>query len=90
MSNGEEIRTLEERWRQSRRALPVYVGMLIVAVGSLWLVTRFIAIPGWIIILFLGLTLLTLIGDTINCLHCARKLKTLRRDAGATERIGRT
>lgn len=87
MSNGEEIRTLEKHWRQSRRAIPVYAGMLVGAAGILWLLTRFISIPGWIIILFLGLTALTLIGDMINCLHCARRLKTLRENRRTKQRV---
>jgi hypothetical protein len=80
MNTDKEIKELEKHWRQSRRAIPVYVGMLLAAAGILWLLARFFSIPVWVTVIVLGLTAFTLIGDVINCFHCARKLRTLRHE----------
>jgi len=80
MTTNREIKQIEKHWRRSRRAIPIYAGMLVAAIGTLWLLSRFVAIPLWVIVIVLGVTAFTLIGDIINCFHCARKLRTLKRE----------
>lgn len=80
MSTDNRIKEFEKRWRQSRKAIPIYAIMLIAAAGSIWLLSLFLAVPPWITIIVLGLTAFTLVGDIINCFHCARKLRTLRHE----------
>jgi fatty acid desaturase len=80
MSTDKEIKELEKRWRQSRKAIPIYTVLFVAAAGIVWVLSRFFAIPLWITLIVLGLTAFTLIGDIINCFHCAWKLRALRNE----------
>ncbi len=80
MSTDIQIKDFEKAWRRSRRAIPIYLGILVAAALILWLLARFFPIPLWLTVILLGLTAFTLIGDIINCFYCARKLRTLKHE----------
>lgn len=82
MSPDREIKELEQRWCQSRRAIPVYAAMFAVIAILFWLFGQFSTVPAWLTIVLaialLEMTAFTLIGDAVNCIYCSRKLKALR------------
>ena len=80
MTRDKEVEELEKHWRQSRKAIPINLGLLIATGGILWGLARFFTIPVWVMVIILGLTAFTLIGDLINCFHSARKLRKLRHE----------
>ncbi len=81
MSPDQEIGELEKRRRQSRRAIPVYAVLFAVVAILFWLFGQFATIPVWltiVLVIVLGMTAFTLIGDVVNCIYCSLKLKALR------------
>ncbi len=75
-----EIKRLENYRRQSRRAIPVHTALLLTAAFTIWLLSHVISVPIWATAIVLGMLAFTWIGDVINCFHCSRRLKTLRRE----------
>lgn len=84
MSRDRDLKALEKRLRQSRRAVPVYAGMLVGVVFVFGLLGWLNVMPVWLTIVFaiaVGMTTFTLIGDLVNCRVCTRQLKALQVDA---------
>ena len=80
MSTEKEIKELEKNRRLSARAIPVHIGLLVVAAFALWVLGRFFTISLWVTIIVLGITAFTLIGDIYNVFYCDRKLRILKHD----------
>ena len=80
MDKDKQIKKFEKAKRWSRGEMPVSACLLVVAVLVLWLVSQFITVPTWIVIIVPGVIVFTLIGDVINYIYCNRKLKVLKKD----------
>ena len=78
MSVTTEIQELESARRKSARAIPVDACLLGLAAAVLWFAYRFFTIPVVVIVIVLGLTSFTLVGDMINYYVCGRRLQRLR------------
>jgi len=75
-----KMKELEKARRQSGRSIPVYACIFLLTASALWLLNKFVNIPIWVVVIVLGLTAFTFVGDVINYLHCDRKLKALRHE----------
>jgi len=78
MDSEKEIKELEKNRRLSAKAIPIHVGFVAVAAMVLWLLGRFLTIPFWVIVIVLGLTAFTLLGDIYNYFYCGRRLRRLK------------
>lgn len=65
----------EKNRRQSASAILIHIGLLAASALVLWLLGRLVSIPAWFTIIVLGTTALTLVGDLINIIFCAWKLR---------------
>jgi hypothetical protein len=71
---NESSRDVRKAQRLSARAIPVYAAILVLSALLLWLAGRFVAVPGWLTVTVVGLTLFTLVGDIINVACCEWRL----------------
>jgi intracellular septation protein A len=77
MNTEKEIKKFEKARTQSRKAIPVTAVSFVVLAFVFWIIVRFVSVPVWVIVIVLGVTALTLLGDIINYIYCGRKLKAL-------------
>jgi hypothetical protein len=71
----ESSRDIRKAQRQSTRAVPVYVALVIVSALLVRLAGRFITVPVWLTVTLLGLTIFALVGDIINVACCEWRLR---------------
>lgn len=83
MDEEAEVKELEKNRRLSARAIPIYACMLVAAGLLLFTLNQFVSIPIWIMILVVGITGLTLVGDIYNYFYCGKRLKRLRKGKAA-------
>ncbi len=74
MNTDEEIKKLEKARLISKKAIPIEAVSFVVVSLGLWIISKFVSVPIGIIVILLGLTAFTLLGDIINYIYCGRKL----------------
>ena len=78
MNTEKEIKEFKKARLSSKKAIPIEAGSFVVVVLGLWIISKFVSVPIWVIVILLGLTAFTLLGDIINYIYCGRKLRTLQ------------
>jgi hypothetical protein len=78
MSTDKEIKELEKARMYSKKHIPVDAGCLVVASLGFWIISKFFSVPIWLIVIVLGVSAFTLLGNIINYIFCGRKLKALQ------------
>ena len=74
-----DVRALEAARRRSRRAVPTYVVLLVAFSVASWTLSRWVAVPWWIVAVLLGVTGFGLVMDLVNIWYCTAKLEKARR-----------
>jgi hypothetical protein len=78
MPDPSDIKTLQKYRRQSIQALPIAIAMLVLVAVTLAIVNHFWSVSTWLIVLLVGISAFPVLGDLVNILYLARKLRHLK------------
>ncbi len=80
MVDDKQVNEWRRYRRQSIRALPVVIGLLVALCVILFVVNLYLPVPTWLAAVLVGIVMFSVLGDAINIVYLGRKLRRAGRD----------